>query len=261
MEAIINSLKAKIKDADLVLVGIGEEFSVELSELAEYKKYVENNDSKENGKWMLPYIEKICLRDYDKKKIEDAYHILCKLLENKNYYIVSTCMDDYIFDTDFKKDRIVAPCGGYRLEQCADNCENRVWDADNEYLTEIYEYLDKGNTTTKIKKPVCDKCGSNIVFNNVETDNYEEKGYLEQWNKYTKWLQGTVNKKLCVIELGVGMQYPTVIRWPFEKIVYFNQKSSLYRIHSKLYHLTEEIKDRGYSIKENPIDFLINRFV
>ena len=201
------------------------------------------------------------LKECDKKKIEEAYHILGKLLENKNYYIVSTCVDDYIYDTDLEKDRIVTPCGGYRLEQCTDNCEHKVWEADDKLIADIYESLRKGTNLNEIEKPLCHKCGSKIIFNNIKADNYEEKGYLEQWNKYTKWLQGTVNKKLCVIELGVGMQFPTVIRWPFEKIVYYNQKSSLFRIHSKLYHLTEEIKDRGYSINKNPVDFLINRFV
>ena len=88
-----------------------------------------------------------------------------------------------------------------------------------------------------------------------------EEGYLEQWNKYMRWLQGTVNKRLCVLELGVGMQYPTVIRWPFERVTFINEKSSMFRIHSKLYHLTEEIKGRGYKIQEKPIDFLINWFV
>ena len=84
---------------------------------------------------------------------------------------------------------------------------------------------------------------------------------MVQWEKYMKWLQGTVNRKLCVLELGVGMLYPTVIRWPFEKVVYFNQKSNIFRIHSKLYQLTEEIKDRGYKIEKKPMDFLINWFV
>ena len=88
-----------------------------------------------------------------------------------------------------------------------------------------------------------------------------EEGYSQQWQHYMEWLQRTLNRRLCVLELGVGMAYPTVIRWPFEKIVFLNQKSNLFRVHSKLYYLTEEIQGRGYSLEEKPIDFLINRFV
>ena len=102
---------------------------------------------------------------------------------------------------------------------------------------------------------------NDLIFNNILSEGYVEEEYLEQWEKYMKWLQGTVNRKLCVLELGVGMLYPTVIRWPFEKVVYFNQKSNIFRIHSKLYQLTEEIKDRGYKNRKKPMDFLINWFV
>ena len=82
------------------------------------------------------------------------------------------------------------------------------------------------------------------------------EGYLDQWNVYTKWLQGTMNRGLCVLELGVGMNYPGVIRFPFEKMVYYNQKAFLYRVHSRLYQLGAKIADRGRGIAENPVDFL-----
>ena len=57
------------------------------------------------------------------------------------------------------------------------------------------------------------------------------------------------------MELGAGMEYPSVIRFPFEKVVYFNRKAYLYRIHSRLYQLTEELKGRGTSVKEDPLTF------
>ena len=80
---------------------------------------------------------------------------------------------------------------------------------------------------------------------------------MPQWEKYTKWLQGTLNRNLCVLELGAGMQFPQIIRFPFEKVAYFNQKSRFFRIHSKLYQLTEELREKGVSIAENSVDFLL----
>ena len=58
------------------------------------------------------------------------------------------------------------------------------------------------------------------------------------------------------MELGVGMEYPTVIRFPFEKIVYYNQKSFLYRVHSKLYQIGEEISGRGTGMQADAIEFM-----
>ena len=65
-----------------------------------------------------------------------------------------------------------------------------------------------------------------------------------------------MNHKVCLLELGTGMKFPTVIRWPFEKITYFNNKASLIRIHSRLFQTTEEIKDRSTGIEYNPVEFV-----
>ena len=95
-----------------------------------------------------------------------------------------------------------------------------------------------------------------MVLNNIYAENYNEKGYLEQWSLYTKWLQGTLNRKLLVLELGEGMRFPTVIRWPFEKIAYFNKKAVFVRVNEELYQLTEELSEKGLGISKNAIAWL-----
>ena len=79
----------------------------------------------------------------------------------------------------------------------------------------------------------------------------------DSWETYTKWLQGTLNRNLVILELGVGMELPQLIRFPFEKVAYFNQKSCLYRVHSHLYQMTEETKERGYSVPMHPVTLLL----
>lgn len=75
------------------------------------------------------------------------------------------------------------------------------------------------------------------------------------WEKYLHWLGFTLNQKLCVLELGVGFKYPDLIRFPFEKVSYFNQKSRYIRMNEKFPQLSAEIADRGVSIKENPAEY------
>lgn len=107
------------------------------------------------------------------------------------------------------------------------------------------------------KERIVAPCGSDAAGNVVTNENYDESIYLPQWETYTRWLQNTLNKKLCILELGVGFQYPSVIRWPFEKTAYFNQKSNFIRVHEKLAQLTPEIKERSISISQNPVHVLI----
>lgn len=264
MKEIKDILLEKINEADLVLVGIGEEFENNIPKMEDVPSFasaINQIEKNEDIKWMLPHLKK----KYDDlnraETAKKAYAVLENLLKDKNYFIVSTRIDDYIYQTNLLKERIVAPCGGYRFCHCADGCGKRLYESDRSILDNVYGYFMEGTSLDEIKRPLCPNCGKDLIFNNILSEGYVEEEYLEQWEKYMKWLQGTVNRKLCVLELGVGMLYPTVIRWPFEKVVYFNQKSNIFRIHSKLYQLTEEIKDRGYKIEKKPMDFLINWFV
>lgn len=79
----------------------------------------------------------------------------------------------------------------------------------------------------------------------------------ENWNNYMKWLSFTLNRQLLVLELGVGFGNPMVIRFPFEKTVFLNQKSKMYRVHPSLPQVTAEIGERGTAVKANPLDLFL----
>lgn len=90
----------------------------------------------------------------------------------------------------------------------------------------------------------------------VDFQDPDEEHYMKQWNLYTKWLGGTLNHKLVLLELGVGLKCPDAIRWPFEKVTSFNQKAILIRINEELSQLPLELKDKGMSVAKNAIDWL-----
>lgn len=79
----------------------------------------------------------------------------------------------------------------------------------------------------------------------------------ENWNDYMKWLSFTLNRHLLVLELGVGFANPMIIRFPFEKMVFLNQKSKMYRVHSMLPQVTSEISERGTAVQANPLELFV----
>jgi len=190
----------KIINADMILVGIGEEF--------------------ENNRYAL-----------------EAYNKLATLLNGKNYFVVSLCMDDIIFDSDLDASKIVAPLGGRLKKQCPDACTH-----------DLYE-----NNET-----ICPNCGKELVYNNIEAPVYVEEGYLPQWQKQRLWLTGTLNKKLVVLELGVSLKFPQIVRWPFEKIVEINEKSEIIRVNEKLPQLSENVSKRGLSVKKSSVEWVLS---
>ena len=48
-----------------------------------------------------------------------------------------------------------------------------------------------------------------------------------------------------------------MIRFPFEKIGYYNQKALFVRVNGGLYYLTKELSERGVAIAKNAIDWLL----
>lgn len=260
-DSSLREIYERVQDADMVLVGLGEDFQYDWNALTGDERY--NEIEKETGNnpeyvWIIPFLQKMVLQQSRDARWDQAYHNLEKMIKGKNYFIISLCMDDYIYGTGLDEKKIVTPCGGFRKMQCDDNCSHVLSDIPQECSNAVLRYYRRELPVDAINEPVCAKCGSKLRFNQLGVTRYAEEGYLERWREYTKWLQGTVNKRLCVLELGVGMEYPTVIRFPFEKIVFYNQKAFLYRIHSALYQIGENIGDRGCAVKGDPVDFLIN---
>ena len=72
-----------------------------------------------------------------------------------------------------------------------------------------------------------------------------------------KWLQGTVNKNLVMLELGVGLELASVIRWPFEKTLTYNQKAQLLRINETFSMLPENMSERGFRLQKDSVDVII----
>lgn len=168
-----------------------------------------------------------------------AYDILGRLLKEKDYFIVTTNTDAAIYDSSLDGERIVAPCGNETWRQCSKACTKDIWEPG------------------EIPDERCPHCGAPLTGNTRNADEYIEEGYLPQWHKYTRWLTMTINRELLVLELGEGFQVPTVIRWPFEKTVYFNRKSRMYRVHESLSQVSEEIRDRAVPIGENSVEWVI----
>ncbi len=215
----------RIKAADKVLVGIG----------AEWQK--------------------------DKNpEIRKAYDKLARLLKGKDYFIVTTNTDAAIFEhtadtaaagTDtwegkaiprqplLDASRITAPCGNETWRQCSKSCTKDIWEPG------------------EIPDDICPHCGAPLTGNTIHADIYIEEGYLPQWHRYTAWLATTVNKNLLMLELGESFQTPTVIRWPFEKTIKYNQKAFLYRVNGNFAQLPEGVAERAVSVHENSVDWIL----
>ena len=253
------TLFEKIADSDMVLIGIGEEFNESFRDIGKFRNLMsalEEVDINPSLEWVVPFLEHRFLKQHSDGKLIEAYKRLYELIANKNYFVVTTCIDENIKKAGFDLEKLVEPCGNYQMLQCSDKCCTELYPSD-QFSDLVYQAILDGVGLDSLEVPKCPACGQPLAFNNILCEkNYVEEGYQPQWEKYTKWLQMTLNKKLCILELGVGMNLPNIIRWPFEKIAFYNQKASFFRINESLYQMTEDLSDKGISVGLNAIDFL-----
>ena len=174
------------------------------------------------------------------KEVQEAYRALASMTEGKDYFIVTTAKDARIFESSLDEAKITAPCGNVNWLQCSKGCTKDIWE--------------RG----EVADGICPHCGAPLTENTVLANPYIEEGYLKSWNLYREWLAGTLNHALLILELGVDFKTPTVIRWPFEKTVFFNRKSHMYRINQKFYQIVGDIQERTVSIPQNSVGFIRN---
>lgn len=244
----------RLQAADMLLIGIGEEF--------EERDFLRTQPDYEGG---AAYLEQInrpdllpLLSDRVVKtggKAIAALESLRRIVADKNYYLVSTCQTDILEYAGFPEERTVSPCGTLKKKQCICGCEHSLTETGTSEREDMYHAITGRKGVADILGR-CPYCNGEMGLNNIFLKKYIESGYLESWSRYTRWLQGTLNRKLCVLELGVNMDYPQIIRFPFEKVGYYNRKASFVRVNESLYQLTPELHDKGISIAKNSVDWL-----
>lgn len=252
-------LLEKIEDADMVLVGIGEEFNEDFSDIGKFSHLMsalEEVDINQMLEWTVPFLEHRFLVEHTDGRLVEAYQQLCGMVQGKNYFVITTCIDGNVRKAAFDRERIVEPCGNHEMLQCSSKCCNALYSAE-EFSDLVRQAIIDGVGLDSLEIPKCPVCGAPLAYNNILCEqNYVEEGYQKQWEQYTKWLQMTLNRKLCILELGVELNLPGIIRWPFEKVAFYNQKASFFRINASLYQMTDELSDKGISIGMNAVDFL-----
>lgn len=266
---ILQEFLDKWKASEEILIGIGHELEIKQEDILEdslvYQKIKKQVDTQteEMKEWIQKSIlfHEIEMKNERIKKQISFYNLLHNHLKGRPYFVVSTCMDGLITYSELDQTKTVTPCGDFLHGQCQDNCNPSILDT-KEALRKIYHFLESvGKENLDLKQisdfiPICPSCQKKITFNHYKQKGYNENGYKWQWNEYLKWIQRTLNHKLLLVELGEGFKTPTVIRWPFERVTFLNQKAFLYRINKRFYQLTEELADKGKSIPYDSSEFL-----
>lgn len=157
------------------------------------------------------------------------YTELYDIVKNKEYFVFTTNVDHQFYKAGFDEKRIFATQGDYGKIQCQKACHPKTYDA-----KDLFRKMDKARRDCLIPSelvPKCPVCGGNMAMN-LRCDNYfvEDEAWHEAADRYAGFLEQNKDKKVVLLELGVGFNTPIIIRFPFEKMVRENSSYSLIRM-------------------------------
>lgn len=268
---ILDKAKKAIDEADYIIIGAGAglstaagiEYTGERFERY-FKDFIEKygfTDMYSSGfypfksqeeKWAYWALHVFANR-YDVGKT-DVYQKLLKLVEDKEYFVLTTNVEHQFWINGFEDERIFATQGDYGLLQCEKGCHDKLYPNRDQ----VFEWVEK-TEDFKIPSemvPKCPVCGGEMDLN-LRKDNYfvEDAKWHEMNDNYSNFLN-KIDGKFVFLEIGVGFNTPGIIRYPFEQMTYNNDDATLIRLNLDYPQAIPENKDKTISFDENVEEIL-----
>lgn len=144
------------------------------------------------------------------------YKKLLDLVGHKDYFVITTNVDDQFFKAGFDSNRVFATQGTYAKLQCSNACHDTLYDnADF-----VHECLEKTDEDLKIPSelvPVCPVCGEPMTtYLRVDDKFIEDEEWHMHSGAYHNFVADAKYDKTILLEFGIGFNTPIIIRLPFD---------------------------------------------
>lgn len=157
------------------------------------------------------------------------YRGIYDLLKDKQHFVITTNVDSQFAKAGFQPEKIFEVQGNYGEFQCARGCHQQVYDNQRQ-IAEMVASTDNLEIPTDLL-PICPVCGEALAVHIRVDDHFVQE---EKWNRlaadYAAFLDKAKDRKTVFLELGVGYNTPTIIRFPFEQLTHHLPEATLIRL-------------------------------
>ena len=143
-----------------------------------------------------------------------VYENLLRLVDGKNYFVLTTNVDHCFQRAGFDKARLFYTQGDYGLFQCSLPCHNKTYD-NRDVILKMVDRQENMRVPSDLI-PYCPVCGRPMTMNLRADDSFvEDEGWNEACDRYMKFLDANRENKTLFLELGTGMNTPGIIKFSF----------------------------------------------
>lgn len=178
-----------------------------------------------------------------------VYGTLLRLLQDRDYFILTTNVDHCFQKAGFDKKRLFYTQGDYGLFQCSVPCRPQTWDNEKEVLRMAAEQ--SGMRIPPALLPVCPVCGKSAVMNLRSDDKFvEDEGWRRAATRYDDFLRRH-SGHILFLELGVGYNTPGIIKYPFWRMTMENPHAVYACVNDGQAACPSEIEERSICINQD----------
>lgn len=178
------------------------------------------------------------------------YDDLLKLVDDKDYFVITTNVDHCFQKAGFEKKRLFYTQGDYGLFQCSEPCCQETFD--NEAVVREMVARQENMKIPSELLPVCPHCGKPMTMNLRSDDAFvEDEGWYRAVERYADFLRTRKGQKILFLELGVGYNTPVIIKYPFWQMTAKNPNATYACINQEQAFAPEEIASRAIVVNDD----------
>jgi NAD-dependent SIR2 family protein deacetylase len=198
------------------------------------------------------------------KAPSDVYPALLSLVRDRDYFVLTTNVDHQFQLAGFDKKRLFYTQGDYGLLQSVDSKVKKTYD--NEAIivrmmeaqgfvrdeNGIFQVPEDGSLRMRVPAELIPKCpddGSDMTINLRCDDTFvQDEGWYAAQERYHDFIRRHEKLRVLYLELGVGMNTPVIIKYPFWKYTSENKNAFYACINKGEAYCPEEIAKRSVCI-------------
>ena len=176
-----------------------------------------------------------------------VYENVRKLVDRKNYFVLTTNVDHCFQKAGFDKARLFYTQGDYGLFQCSEPCHQATYDNEAQ-VRAMYERQKDMRIPSELI-PYCPRCGKPMSMNLRSDSTFvEDAGWHTAAQRYADFLTAYKDGRILFLELGVGANTPGIIKYPFQQMTANNPQAIYACINYGEAYCFDEIRERAICI-------------